>query len=221
MEKLRCDMKKGVYLNHEVVERFATLLNSKYEFFAHANDCKLHYNLLCVSKDRISTCVAYLNSHPQTLSSEETLILFFVYGAMLKDSIEQLLKHLQIENPLKNDSSFFKEICIGEPLYISSDKCPSDDKFFEYIRSLAFAHPYETSRPKFLNDGEIHYSPFISNEVWDEGCCAIVIYSNQFRESKILAMPIKTIKKYFTSRYELLEDVIKWLEDRVKNNLCN
>lgn len=41
-------------------------------------------------------------------------------------------------------------MCMNYPLNLEEKNCPSDDKFFEYFRALIFAHPFETSRPKFL-----------------------------------------------------------------------
>lgn len=96
---------------------------------------------------------------------------------------------------------------LGNPLNLPDDECPTDDKFFEYFRSLAFAHPFKTDRPKFFQKDEIQYSPWVianSSITNMRGggvdAVGVRIYSNKLNEIKDLI-----IKHFIRSRYLLLE----------------
>ena len=81
---------------------------------------------------------------------------------------------------------------MSKPLNIEKHKCPTDDKFFEYLRSIMFAHPFETNRPKFFMKHEIQYSPWViaNNPATKfrgiKDGVGVRIYSNKFDEIKDL-----------------------------------
>lgn len=88
---------------------------------------------------------------------------------------------------------------------------PTDKEVWEYIRALSFAHPFETSRPQFLEKGEIQYSPAIIANIKTEflpvdaePTIGILVYSTAFPEIKVLNIPYMRILGYISSRYQLL-----------------
>ena len=50
---------------------------------------------------------------------------------------------------------------LNSQIYNPDAKTPTDDEFFEYFRSLSFAHPAETNRQKFKRPDEVQYSPWV------------------------------------------------------------
>lgn len=107
------------------------------------------------------------------------------------------------------------------PIYENEklDDCPTDDKFFEYIRSLVFAHPFETDRAKFLEKNEIQYSPWVVVEKnYNSSFNNIVnlrIFSNKFDGLIDLDFSLNTIIDYINSRYELLTYIIEWAKNKI------
>ncbi|MBA4698458.1 MAG: hypothetical protein H2212_03410 [Ruminococcus sp.] len=205
------------FLDVEICEKFRKVIVET-NIFENDNEYREHYNLICAVMDRIDSSIAYLNINASPPKTEESLLFFIVYSCMLLDGVKQLLKSLEIETEYQNQDShesykFFKDICMGRPLFIPQEKCPTDDKFFEYLRSLSMAHPFETSRPKFFKKGEIQYSPWVisnstmMNLMGVKDGVGIRIYSNQFDESQDLIFSFNILKGYINSRFHLMEKV--------------
>lgn len=110
--------------------------------------------------------------------------------------------------------------------------CPTDDKFFEYLRSLIFAHPFNTDRPKFFLKNEKQYSPWIAKSNFvSKDKLIIRIYSNKFEGMLDLRIPFDNFHDYIKSRYNLLKDATiwadkqinmrkqKWAEEKINRNL--
>lgn len=229
------------FLNIEICKKFRDAINET-NIFIHDKEYKEYYNLFCAVMDRVDSSVKYLNKNACPPKSEESLLFFIMYSCMVLDAVKQLHKSLKIESDYYNRNNqsaykFFRNICVGFPLNISHDECPTDDKFFEYLRSLSMAHPFETSRPKFFKKGEIQYSPWVianSNHmnlrgIKDGG--GIRVYSNEFDEIRDLIFSFKLLKDYINSRFVLMERATEkiyeiiadkeeyWKKDRVPKDL--
>lgn len=198
---------------------FRNLINMS-PIFIYDEQYKNHYNLACVVMDRLDTCVKYLNKHITYPKNEEDFLSFMMFSCMLVDAVKQILKDLDIE-ALSRESKYFRKVCLGRPLNLSEEECPTDDKFFEYFRSLTFAHPFETSRPKFFQKGEIQYSPWVIVnssirallEIPD--AIGVRIYSNKYDDILDLRLSFATLKEYIKSRYECISLATKWAENAV------
>lgn len=205
-------------LSQELIAEFRKQIN-KSEIFIYDLELNKLYNLICVVMDRLDSSIKYINITSVPPKTEHDLLIYIMYCCMVKDAIFELLKEFSIENKYldpNEDSSytFFKEFCLKEPLNIPMSECPIDDKFFEYIRSLAFAHPFKTDRPKFFQEDEIQYSPWViansklmSLRGIDDGV-GIRIYSNKKNEIIDLILPFQKLQQYIKSRYILLEKAI-------------
>ncbi|MCJ7967846.1 MAG: hypothetical protein MUW51_01595 [Lactococcus lactis] len=149
-------------------------------------------------------------------------MVFMMYSSMVKDASKQLGDVLGVDYPFmnKNDDvnfKFFKSFCMRKPLNLEERIVPTDDKFFEYFRSIAFAHPFETSRANFLkkNDNEIHYSPFVIvndhmlsplKEIKD--AVGVRVYTNKADGwDSILDIEISfnSLKNFIESRYNFIK----------------
>jgi hypothetical protein len=218
----------AVFLDPAVSEEFRHVINSS-PIFAQDEICKAHFNLICVVMDRLDSCVEYLNSHSAPPETEVDFIVFLMFSCMVVDASKMLLEKLDLKNEYTSKESpasyqYFKTVCQGSPLNLPDDSCPTDDKFFEYFRALAFAHPFETSRPKFLQEGEVQYSPWVidNRRIMPLGASddlvGIRIYSNKFEnwESiKDLYVPFSLLKGYIQSRYVLVEKAKDWATQRI------
>ena len=214
----------GYFLNPQISCDFRNSINES-EIFVHDNKYKDYYNLSCAVMDRVDTCVSYLNNNEKYPNGEEEFLSFMMFGTMLVDAVKQINKILKIKDMYTNrqdEYSCFSEVCYNEPLYISKEECPTDDKFFEYFRALTFAHPYETSRAKFLKKGEIQYSPWvivnkhISLLYEMEDAVGVRIYSNKQDDIIDLRISFETLKDYIKSRYEQMKFATKWFTEKLE-----
>lgn len=193
---------------------------------------KDNYDLICAVLDRLDTSVNYLNKHSDIPSTEHDFWVFMMYSSMVKDASKQLGDVLGVDYPFmnKNDDvnfKFFKSFCMRKPLNLEERIVPTDDKFFEYFRSIAFAHPFETSRANFLkkNDNEIHYSPFVIvndhmlsplKEIKD--AVGVRVYTNKADGwDSILDIEISfnSLKNFIESRYNFIKKIIDWSQKQI------
>lgn len=210
-------------LSKELIDEFRNQINES-NIFIYDTDLNKLYNLICVVMDRLDSCIKYINLITAPPKTEHDLLIYIMYCCMVKDAVFELLKEFKIKNEFLNPGEassyiYFKEICLMEPLNIPSRECPIDDKFFEYIRSLAFAHPFKTDRPRFFQNGEVQYSPWViansklmSLRGFDDGV-GIRIYSNKRSEIIDLILPFQKLQLYIKSRYLLIENAIAKVKD--------
>ena len=220
------DIKQDQFLDVNISVYFRDIINSS-PIFEH--EYREYYNLICVVMDRVDTCVNYLNNHAKYPKSEEDFLAFTMFACMLVDAVKEILLQLEIIQDRDklcaqgDEYKYFKEICMDEPLNLDENQCPTDDRFFEYFRSLAFAHPFKTNRPKFFEKGEIQYSPWvlanleISTMVGVKGGVGVRIYSNMREDIMDLRIPLETLKDYICSRYILLSQATVWAQERIED----
>lgn len=196
------------------------------------------YLFACVVQDRLHDSINYLDSHLTPPQNVEEFYLFMIHADIVFSAVKEFFEIPIIKenviypfgsNCKDNDKDVDYAKFFGNTFKKAFPKAqasdiPIDDDFFKYIRALSFAHPYETSRAKFIDKkgGERHYSPFpmIKNcfgfPVMDNGDIAIVVYSNgegngisdkQF----IITLRYTTFKDFLISRYDTLEKVIAFV----------
>lgn len=228
------------FLDEQIYTDFRESM-SEIHIFIHDEELKEDYNLFSVVIDRLESSVGYLNKNSEQPDTEDEFLIFIMYACIVLDAVKQLFKSLEIESvysdPENNDSyTFFKDVCLGYPLHLTEEECPTDDKFFEYFRSLSMAHPFETSRPKFFKKGEIQYSPWVINNSRFskiEDAVGTRIYSNQYDEIRDLKFSFSLLKEYIKSRYlqihlitEKIDQIIenkreKWKENTIPKGLSS
>ena len=197
-----------VFLNPDVYREFRNAFNET-PLFMYNEEYKTCFNLFCAVTDRLESCIEYLNGHAETPKTEEDFLSFVMFSCMVLDAVKHVLKQLDIEKIDKTD--YFQNICLSKPLNNEKHECPTDDKFFEYLRSIMFAHPFETNRPKFFMKHEIQYSPWViaNNPATKfrgiKDGVGVRIYSNKFDEIKDLIFSFDVLKKYIKSQYLLLD----------------
>lgn len=153
------------YLDKSLINEFRNTINSSPVFYSE-NELKDNWKFMCAIMDRVDRCVDFINDfNIARINSEASLITFLSYCCILNDSISQLfsftLKDFD-EASVKNQSRFFKEDYqrfMNEYDSTCSITSCSDDKFFEFLRSITFAHPLDTNRPKFMKKDDKLCSP--------------------------------------------------------------
>ena len=165
------------------------------------------YNLSCAVMDRIDSAVHFLNEHWDYPSSEEEFVCFFVFACILKEGVNSIYEATIGKEPKCNsEKKYFKECCMEAPMYLRDEECPTDEKFVEYIRSLVFAHPYDTSRNRvFKKLYGTQVSPWVvvNKNLFSFYHCSepigVRIYSSIIREENDIydiVFPFQNLKDY-------------------------
>lgn len=209
------------FLHPELNKRFRKVINSSPIF--QEGELRGNFNLLCAAMDRIDTCVAYLNKHSNFPRTEEDFIIFLMFAAMLRDAVLDVLVGV-LPNFERNSGElhFFKDTYFHSAVYNPDRPVPSDDRFFEYIRTLAFAHPTDTSRPTFLRKDEKQYSPWVivnrtlNRFMGTPNMVGIRVYTTASDEIINIQFPLQVLKDYISSRYEKLSLAISWAEESIR-----
>lgn len=200
------------------IDDFRKIMNTP--FFQKSKEFSLKFNLCCAVADRLNTCVAYLNKHLKHPKTEEDFLSFLMFASMMRDAVDAILEEFDVQYSCRNEEQFqfFKDVYINSKIYNSEKDIPTDDKFFEYFRSLTFAHPVETNRAKFLRKElkEKHYCPFVLiNRFWgDPECVGARIYTNVSKDILDVYIPFERIKNYLKYKYEQLSLATIYLKQK-------
>ena len=164
------------------------------------------FDFICAFMDRFDFAVNYLNEHTVKPKTEIELMTYLMQASIVRDGIKLCYELLGLEEEISN--SYFKEYCVRD---IECEPA-NDDKYFEYFRSLSFAHPLDTTRsiPNRLTQ-EKQFSPYclidLHNLRNDEDAVGVMVYSNM-RESFSLTIPFQTLKDYLNFKYSLITNII-------------
>ncbi len=217
----KVESKEKSFMDKQKIHEFMELINNN-EMFTNRSDLLLLYNLICTFKDRMFSAVDYLNKHCDCPTTEEDFVVFLVYACMIYDGFNKMHENLLHQvPPYKGKKKYFKYAKHYKEYYFNEDTCPSDDVFFEYLRAMAFAHPYEVSyrgRP-FLEKNEKHYCPWVmvnSRMNFDDikDSVGIRMYTN-IDQNKIVSLTFsfKSLKGYIKSIYDTFPTLTKWAKD--------
>ena len=139
---------------------------------------------------------------------------------MMRDAVDAILEEFDVQYNYRNEElfQFFKDVYVNSKVYNPEKDIPTDDKFFEYFRSLTFAHPVETNRAKFLCKelNEKHYCPFvlINRFRGDPECVGARIYTNVSKDVLDVYVPFERIKNYLKFKYEQLSLATNYLNQK-------
>lgn len=214
-----------LYFDKCIIDGFRKAINES-PIFYRKDEYKFLYNKACVLMDRVESAINYFNAHNGKPKSEEELILYFVEAAILKDGVYQMHEILfKDKPPLINSKKWFVDAQTYDRVLFKTDECPYDDTFFEYLRALIFAHPFETSKGSrservFMSNGEIHMSPWVivSHNDSKREVVGLRIYSNKNLDSlKDIFIGFLNLKKYLLERYNLISKLTDKINDIVAN----
>lgn len=219
-----------VLLDETVCDEMYQALNETNVFHYDEQLRKSHLQV-CAMLDRLRHATAWINSHQETPRGDTApivLMVFMMFASLVKDSIERLLKSFGLSATIfdkghPDSRRFFAKICQEPPLSIPAADCPTDDDFFQYFRSLVFAHSAMVTKSQgILVPGEVQYCPFIlkwvsKNITADaDDCVGVMVYSTvEKRNGKELRIPFSTLKAYVKSRYESLRLVQRMVVQKI------
>ena len=207
------------FLDKNICLELRKVVNSSPIFYRDELE-KANYHLICAVMDRIDDSVKFLNQYDYTSQNANDIMLFMIHSCSIVDAVKRLFAQLNINDKEKETKKYFTDIYKNEPLSLNENNYPTDIIFFEYLRALIFAHPFETSHANFLKDkNEIHYSPFLLTEDNNsqKECIGIMVYSNRQTETITLYIPYDTLEAFINSRYKMLILAKNELEKRIEN----
>ncbi len=219
--------KSIMYLDKNIIADFRNVLNSSPIFYAE-EEFKSNWNFICAMMDRVDSSVNYINSfNISHFDTEESLINFLTYCCIINDSIVELFTSIKplnefYKSKIKEQSKYFKnDFDRFMNLYNkNADKtiC-SDDKFFEFIRSISFAHPLDTSRAKFIKQNDKLFSPFVFvNNLFHyeiKNPIGIAIYTLIDDETIYFWFSADNVINYIRNKYKLFEKATKWFTGQI------
>lgn len=209
-------------LNPEICRRFRDAVNKSPII---SNEMADLYNLSCAVMDRLDTAVNYLNSNWEYPKTEEAFMCFLLFACMLNDGVDKIYKKTLGGMPKCNmGKKHFGKFCKMQPLCFDDDEIPVDEVFFEYLRSLAFAHPYETNRTKpFKDKFGNQVSPWVV-----VNCNMISMYKfpepigvrlyaavkdTNGNDLHDIMFSFSAIKNFLIEKFSALEEVTSWVEN--------
>lgn len=206
-------------LENDLNRKLREVINSDNLFWKDSEQ-KENWNLICAVMDRLDSSIEYINSHSDYSNNNNDVILFFVHSSIIKDAIYQVSNTLKIDCSNKENIfyKYIKEYKIFESVEeyenYGNGKNVADDQFYEYLRSLVFAHPAETSRsiPNRISN-EIQYCPYFLSSTLQfhhnyKSPIGIQIYSNK-REFGHIYLDFEDLKQFLKNKYNKLELIIK------------
>lgn len=209
-------------INEQLLEDLREQINIT-NIYAEDEKCLRKYNLTCAVLDRLDTAVQYLNNHDNYPAAEEDFMVYIMFCTMVLDGVKLLLQELDKKEEIiiEDKYEYFKNVFINSQLYTNDDTIPTDEKFFEYIRAMIFAHPYETNRQKFLNKAT-HYSPWVICNRFTKNFHDITdgvgvrIYVSDKANVIDLIFSFRILSEYVNSRYKYLQLAVDYYKNEYK-----
>lgn len=205
-----------MFLEPNILRDFWRVIDSS-EIFRESEKLKEKYNLICVVLDRLDSAIRYLNGHSEFPRTEEDFVCFLVYACMIKDAVTKLYENVYHRAPeYITQKKFFKDAKQYDRFVFDDENCPTDDVFFEYLRSMAFAHPFQTDKRSgrlFMDDKEKQYCPWV---IVHENEVGIRVYTSSGKfDIRDITFLFENLKGYIKERYEHLQELTEWAKSEI------
>ena len=179
------------------------------------------FNLICAVMDRFDNSIKYLNNHQKLPQNEKDIIIYLHHCCIIKDGINEVCKMLKIN---VKQTKILLKYAISSPINQLEEKYKGDDKFFEYLRSLFFAHPFITDRsiPNPIKN-EIQYSLYILNGQFPfvndmKNSIEVMVYSNK-RNTFRIGIKFNDLKKYIYEKFLLINSITASFQKIIDNKI--
>ncbi len=180
---------------------------------------KEKFNLICAVMDRFDDSIKYLKQYQNVPQNENDIIIYLYHCCIIKDGINEVCKMLKIG---VKQTKILLKYTISSPINQPKEEYKGDDKFFEYLRSLFFAHPFLTDRsiPNPIKN-EIQYSPYTLNSTFSllddmKNAIGVKVYSNK-RNPFCIIINFDDLKEYIAIKYLLIQDIILSFQSIIDN----
>lgn len=211
------------YLDPSIIENMRNAVCES--IYLHKNIAK--FNMICAVMDRVDSAIRYLNEHSGYPADESQYLTFMAYACMIQDALVNMSNQIDGFNPMysENENEFFGKVFDMSPLKRVSTECPDDQKFFRYIRSISFAHTFNTDKSKFLPKGIQHYSPMVTFNRYEkplagyDECICVLVYPNN-TDYFCLHVPWKCLLGYIQAQYEMFTQFTTWVQVELENQIA-
>ncbi|MFS0824345.1 hypothetical protein [Bacillus sp. 1P02SD] len=181
------------------------------------------WDKICAIMDRLDDTVYFLNELKlNTGKYKRSAFDFYDFmnnASVVVDCIKELSKIFNVpDDQIKNSTEIFKQL--------GSDGKGSDEKYFEYLRSLCSVHPVETSRHKRYQANDFECSPFVvwnNRELWNDDCdIYAVVYTSKDEEiNKRVPIYISQIFEFVKSRLDFVVEITNAIDQYQKKVISN
>lgn len=173
------------------------------------------WDKICAVMDRLDDTVDYLNEIKlNTGKYRRSAFDFYDFmnnASVVIDCIKELVDIFEVDDSdIKTSNNIFNQY--------GSDNKGTDERYFEYLRSLCSVNPIETSRHKRYQDNEFECSPYVmwnDGTVWcndDSDLHAVVYTSKDEQFNKRIKIYILQIFEYIKTRVNFIENIIEAIE---------
>lgn len=180
------------------------------------------WDKICAIMNRLDDTVEYLNTiELNTGKYKRSAFDFFDFmnnASVVIDCVKELSKIFEVsDSEIKNSTNIFNKV--------GSDGNGTDEKYFEYLRSLCSVHPVETSRHKRYQDNDFECSPYVlwnnSLRLFNDDCdIYAIVYTSKDNESfKRVRIYIEQVFKYVEIRLNFIERIIDSIDKYQKDML--
>lgn len=210
-------------LNIDIIAKLRQAFESS-PIFSKEDKYSDKYLLCCAVIERLEFAVDYINFNLKYPFDKHGYICFMLYANMIVDGVKVLYERIFQKKPYDKEIYFFKHAQEQQVLHLSKDEYIDDDKFFEYLRSITFAHPFNTDRT-YKNIYGSQVSPtvlpgvkvgkFFVDDI-DDPVGALVYSSKKYgfgTNTVVVETSFKQLFSYINDRYEKLIPVIEWFND--------
>lgn len=168
------------------------------------------WDRICAIMDRLDDTVYFLNGLKlNTGKYKKSAFDFYDFmnnASVVLDCIKELGKIFNVpDDKIKNSTEIFNQL--------GSDGKGTDEKYFEYLRSLCSVHPIETSRHIRYQANDFECSPYVvwnDRRIWSNDDCDIyaVVYTSKDEDSsKRIQIYISQIFEYVKTRLDFVAEI--------------
>lgn len=213
----------NIILDLSILEKLRNKINEQYNI-SYSKQYGKHraWDKICSIMDRLDDTVAYLNEIKlNTGKYRRSAFDFYDFmnnAAVVVDCIKELAKIFDVpDDKIKNSIDIFKQL--------GSDGKGTDEKYFQYLRSLCSVHPIETSRHKRYQANDFECSPYVTwndGRIWFNDDCDLyaVVYTNKDQDSiKRVQIYISQIFEYVTTRLEFVLEITDAIEKYYRDSI--
>lgn len=207
----------SIFLDPEMAIRLRWTINHDIDFsYKHTKERKKDkkqypaWNRICAIMDRIQDTAEHINDIKLQENKKDDRGAFdfldlMNHSSVLIDCIYEIARIYGID---MTQYSISTDI-FHEP---GKDNEGSDKLYFEYLRSLCSAHPFDTGRHKNFQDGDYECCPYVywGDEIPGTGMHYVnaMVYSDELDMPKVLSISTQRMKEYIEYVYGLIDSVI-------------
>ncbi len=173
------------------------------------------WDKMCAIMDRLDDTIEYLNNLKlNTGKYKRSAFDFYDFmnnASVVIDCVKELTSIFEVDDSqVKLSSNVFNKL--------GNDGHGTDEKYFEYLRSLCSVHPIETSRHKRYQENTFECSPYVmwvDSSIWCNEDCDLhaVVYTNKENDwGKRIPIYLSQIFKYVEIRVEFILEIINSIE---------